>query len=50
METTNGNQSIHIVRNAKLAEAKLVEISQRLPTSLQQVLIKMEILEPTLVK
>lgn len=51
METANGNQSIHVVRNAKLAEGKLLEISQRLPTrSLEQILVKMEILEPMLVK
>lgn len=51
METANGNQSIHVVRNAKLAEGKLLEISQRLPTrSLEQILVKMEILEPMLLK
>lgn len=50
METANGNQSIH-VHNAKLAEGKQLEISQRLLTrSLEQIMVKMEILEPMLVK
>jgi len=51
METANGNQSIHVVHNAKLAEGKQLEISQRLLTrSLEQIMVKMEILEPMLVK
>ena len=50
METANGNQSIEIVRDAKLAEGKLLETSQRLPTTLQQILVKMEILKPMMVK
>ena len=50
MEAANGDHSIHVVHNAKLVEGKLLETSQRLPTSLQEILVKMEILEPMLVK